>query len=217
MSTDGACSQQTQAAVATGTRGTQCAPRLLISITSQTEQEFPVDDAQAGAPLKTHHATRAGGDIPGKPGCRTCSCRPPTGNERSFSTDSKKIQFGGILYSCLTCQQSNHQATKGNICTIQTPYSCTVCQKSYRHKRCLDMHMKVCNGERCHACGLCQKSFTRKSYLVAHERVHSGERPFVCRICQKSFSQKGNLDTHHLVRGLTFVASVRRASVGRVT
>ncbi|XP_077545688.1 uncharacterized protein LOC144158581 isoform X3 [Haemaphysalis longicornis] len=41
MSTDGACSQQTQAAVATGTRGTQCAPRLLISITSQTEQEFP--------------------------------------------------------------------------------------------------------------------------------------------------------------------------------
>ncbi|XP_077537723.1 uncharacterized protein LOC144149881 isoform X2 [Haemaphysalis longicornis] len=41
MSTDGACSQQTQAAIATGTRGTQCALTLLISTTSQTEQEFP--------------------------------------------------------------------------------------------------------------------------------------------------------------------------------
>ncbi|XP_077545884.1 uncharacterized protein LOC144158704 isoform X3 [Haemaphysalis longicornis] len=41
MSTDAACSQQTQTAIATGTRGTQCALTLLISTTSQTEQEFP--------------------------------------------------------------------------------------------------------------------------------------------------------------------------------
>ncbi|XP_077528668.1 uncharacterized protein LOC144141039 isoform X2 [Haemaphysalis longicornis] len=174
MSTDGACSQQTQAAIATGTRGTQCALTLLISTTSQTEQKFPVDDAQAGVPLKTHHATRADGDIAGKPGCHCCSCCPPTGDERSFSADSKKIQFGGKLYSCLSCQESNHRATHWEVSTIQTPYSCTVCRKSYRQKRSLDMHVKVHNGERCHVCGICQKSFTGKSKLVAHERLHSG-------------------------------------------
>ncbi|XP_077545509.1 uncharacterized protein LOC144158480 isoform X4 [Haemaphysalis longicornis] len=35
------CSQQTQATVTTSVRGTQCAPPLLISASSQTEKKFP--------------------------------------------------------------------------------------------------------------------------------------------------------------------------------
>ncbi|XP_077557187.1 uncharacterized protein LOC144172301 [Haemaphysalis longicornis] len=37
------CSRQTQATVATGTTGTQCALGLLISSSCQTPEEFPVD------------------------------------------------------------------------------------------------------------------------------------------------------------------------------
>ncbi|XP_077545069.1 uncharacterized protein LOC144158231 isoform X4 [Haemaphysalis longicornis] len=148
MSADGACcqnvscSQQTQATIATSPIGTQCVLTVLISRSSQTEGEFPVleeDDAQAGAAVEKHRASRAGADLAGKPHC-ICSCRPHPGNK------SMKIQFREELYSCPSCQQSNHQAPHGRVGTTTSPYICTVCQKAYREKRSLDIHMRMHNG-----------------------------------------------------------------------
>ncbi|XP_077540830.1 uncharacterized protein LOC144153060 isoform X3 [Haemaphysalis longicornis] len=86
------CSRQTQATIATSAIGTQCALTLLISASSQTEQELPVDDAEAGAPLDKHRASRGGADLAGKPGGRTCLCRPHPCNERSSSSPMNRSQ-----------------------------------------------------------------------------------------------------------------------------
>ncbi|XP_077545508.1 uncharacterized protein LOC144158480 isoform X3 [Haemaphysalis longicornis] len=59
------CSQQTQATVTTSVRGTQCAPPLLISASSQTEKKFPVDgsnptSSQLYPVVATYYAEKCG-------------------------------------------------------------------------------------------------------------------------------------------------------------
>ncbi|XP_077545262.1 uncharacterized protein LOC144158313 isoform X3 [Haemaphysalis longicornis] len=94
------CSHQTQATIATSPIGTQCALRVLISRSSQTEGEFPVleeDDAQAGAAVEKHRASRAGADFAGKPHC-ICPCRPHPGNKSLHRTSLHPSMAGGLPF-----------------------------------------------------------------------------------------------------------------------
>ena len=57
-------------------------------------------------------------------------------------------------------------------------------------------------GEKSFRCPLCNKSFRLKWNLKMHMVIHIGEKPFLCHICGKSFGQKRILNQHlHIHEG----------------
>ncbi|XP_077288130.1 uncharacterized protein LOC143912703 [Arctopsyche grandis] len=100
------------------------------------------------------------------------------------------------------CEISSHtflSKSKFVLHTIEKPFKCDICLKSFAHKSRLVRHEKLHTGIKPHKCDICFKSFTRKTDLVVHIRSHTGEKPYKCDICLKSFTQKSNLVQHKVL------------------
>ena len=78
-------------------------------------------------------------------------------------------------------------------------FPCDICGKAFKHKRNLNNHTRIHNGEKPYACETCEKTFTHSSSLADHERIHTGEKPYVCNICEKAFTFRGNLAQHKMI------------------
>eukprot|EP01083_Nonionella_stella_P005289 15297_1 len=82
----------------------------------------------------------------------------------------------------------------------ERPFKCSSCPKAFKFKNNLKIHQ-----QRFHSvakpfqCSLCQKSFKIISDLCAHQRVHSDARPCLCNLCQKSFKTRQDLKKHQVV------------------
>ncbi|XP_068448853.1 uncharacterized protein [Clinocottus analis] len=103
-------------------------------------------------------------------------------------------------FSCSWCSKTFSQ--KGHLnrhMTVHTgvkPYSCSVCSKTFSYKETLNTHMISHTGVKPFSCSECSKTFSHKGHLNTHMAVHTGVKPFSCSVCSKTFSQKGNLNTH---------------------
>uniref|UniRef100_UPI0037E9A053 oocyte zinc finger protein XlCOF6.1-like n=1 Tax=Semicossyphus pulcher TaxID=241346 RepID=UPI0037E9A053 len=80
--------------------------------------------------------------------------------------------------------------------TSERPYTCSVCNKTFRIKSILTRHMKMHSGEKPYSCSVCGKSFIQRSYLQTHMNSHTGQKPYTCRFCGRGFTQVGNMNAH---------------------
>ncbi|XP_029176812.1 zinc finger protein 271-like [Nylanderia fulva] len=75
-------------------------------------------------------------------------------------------------------------------------YLCDVCNKSYRSKKELKLHIMKHTGDFPHKCVYCDKGFTRKRDMLYHLTKHTNERNQICDVCGKCFARKDMLYNH---------------------
>ncbi|XP_045447459.1 zinc finger protein 569 [Melitaea cinxia] len=75
-------------------------------------------------------------------------------------------------------------------------HSCYQCDKQFKCKAQLEIHVRTHTGDKPFVCMFCPRRFTQKHNLTIHLRMHTGEKPFQCDVCSKTFSAQGNLQTH---------------------
>ena len=82
---------------------------------------------------------------------------------------------------------------------LEKRYSCTFCQKSFKHQYTKDIHERIHTGKKPYLCKICSKAFRSKSILLQHEVTHTGEKRYYCKYCDKKFGQLVNCKRHERI------------------
>ncbi|XP_045572374.1 zinc finger protein 202 isoform X2 [Salmo salar] len=106
------------------------------------------------------------------------------------------LPVGHFRPSATTSSHLSILATDVTPGTVEQPYGCPSCHKTFLHESDLQQHVVVHTRKRGYACTLCEKSFVSPSKLQVHQNVHTGEKPFTCAQCGRRFSHSGNLKRH---------------------
>ncbi|XP_038837670.1 zinc finger protein 394-like isoform X4 [Salvelinus namaycush] len=106
------------------------------------------------------------------------------------------LPVGHFRPSATTSSHSSILATDVTPGTVERPYGCPSCHKTFIHESDLQQHVVIHTRKRGYACTLCEKSFVSPSKLQVHQNVHTGEKPFSCAQCGRRFSHSGNLKRH---------------------
>ena len=83
--------------------------------------------------------------------------------------------------------------------TGEEPYSCTICEKSFRLSGYLKNHISTHKTERKHFCKHREKYFSKADHLNNHLRTLSGEMPYQFNISRKFFADKKSLRKHIII------------------
>ena len=75
-------------------------------------------------------------------------------------------------------------------------YDCALCNKEFKTKKALKLHMDSHNGVFKHVCDNCGEGFQYKSNFIAHVNKHSGAKPFCCSKCNYKTGAKTDLIKH---------------------
>ncbi|XP_068189780.1 zinc finger protein 665-like [Antennarius striatus] len=103
--------------------------------------------------------------------------------------------IGGSVFEQMF-RQTGSVTRRLTLLTGQKEFSCSVCGKTFSHKRTLNRHLVSHTGERPYSCSVCGKRFARKENLKQHFVLHTGEKPFSCAVCGKTFAQHGTMSRH---------------------
>ena len=81
----------------------------------------------------------------------------------------------------------------------ERPYTCSLCNKSYKSNPMLDVHMKTHTKERPYVCDVCGQSFALRNTLSYHVNSHTNARPYKCEICGKGFNCHSGKQKHRRI------------------
>ena len=115
---------------------------------------------------------------------------PHTSNEKAGISQLKvqRTESTSPTFDCVTAEKAKE--------VQERPYSCTICDKSFKRRSSLATHKFIHTDLKPHVCDVCNKRFLRKSDLKKHGLMHSGKKPYQCEKCGRRFSQSSNMLTH---------------------
>ena len=104
-------------------------------------------------------------------------------------------------YKCESCDKV-YKSRKAMVLHVKEKhgdivFECDICQRSFKSKRARDNHVKTSHGEKQYKCSRCDKKFGRKHVLNRHEKTHTKQSSFACAVCNEVFSTTTDLRTHH--------------------
>ena len=129
--------------------------------------------------------------------------------EKHFAEKGKQIKHEKIhkdrqqRHPCKICDKSflavrsmKKHITEVHISSDFKPFSCTLCDKSFKRKSHLSVHRNLHYSENSFNCTYCGKEFKQKGSCKDHELSHTGGYTSRWEICDKSFSRKITLLKH---------------------
>ncbi|KAJ7987921.1 hypothetical protein DPEC_G00318260 [Dallia pectoralis] len=131
--------------------------------------------------------------------CRQCGKPFRLSNSRA---NHEKTKHGGVRHACTYCGKeyvcADGLKRHNLIHTGERPFKCNYdsCEKGFRSKAELTIHMRYHTGERPFRCNVCGKGFVQANFLTTHYRTHTGEKPYSCILCDKSFNNHNGLKRH---------------------
>lgn len=132
--------------------------------------------------------------------CQFCDATFRLHQELLMHESTHKRTLANInLKRCKICgiACNNNEALLVHLKEYHEYFECDLCQKIYRTKNHLKLHMKVHINAREFKCTICPKAFNFLSQVKRHERSHSTTYVWYCEICGVGFKTKPNL-AHHM-------------------
>uniref|UniRef100_A0A4W5KH43 Si:dkey-89b17.4 n=1 Tax=Hucho hucho TaxID=62062 RepID=A0A4W5KH43_9TELE len=121
-------------------------------------------------------------------------------NSSSLSIDGTDLVPDERPYSCDICNCSYKHASSllNHKHTHKTgTFTCTYCDKPYSNYMALRNHMRIHTQKKRHICHHCGKAFRLARFLRNHQKVHEeGHTRFGCTSCGKSFQGRSGLARH---------------------
>lgn len=106
-----------------------------------------------------------------------------------------------VLYKCDQCEKTFKLKfslmVHMNVHKGIRPYKCKYCSADFTNPQYLAFHVRIHTDDKRYKCDYCAKRFIRKFEKIFHERsMHTGEKPYQCDDCGKTFSKHGMLNVH---------------------
>ncbi|CAM4526342.1 uncharacterized protein LOC125633005 [Caretta caretta] len=175
------------------------AAKAIAAAAEQPAKEEPLEEAYATCWLPLPREAKV------EQGCECTRCEESF-HQRAELLAPKTTDEQKVLLICTECGWSFscpnsfmlHRCLHSRE-TLQKPYACPHCGRTFSYKTSLGVHLRAHTGERPFMCPSCRKSFKSKTYLAVHRRVHARVRPYACAQCSKCFLQKQDLTVHQRV------------------